>query len=220
MKNTSNTSLLSLKNGYGTFPESSATIALQKNLSRALECGKKCYRNPISGCTFCKTIPFPTTLVVKNDGSTARDNCSIERNFLSWLRLSVALGFIGISYYFRFDIISPALPSENEKDQYSYSIFREWISTDRAISRIRCRYKLSLKSITLIYLLFKYIADKMNEFKVNYYNNQHNLILIFAYIFTNHAIIIVYQRIFKALFNLIYQLTGLIPKFNHIHKIR
>ncbi|CAB5186606.1 unnamed protein product [Rhizophagus irregularis] len=115
MKNTSNTSLLSLKNGYGTFPESSATIALQKNLSRALECGKKCYRNPISGCTFCKTIPFPTTLVVKNDGSTARDNCSIERNFLSWLRLSVALGFIGISYYFRFDIISPALPSENEK---------------------------------------------------------------------------------------------------------
>ncbi|RGB23313.1 hypothetical protein C1646_822171 [Rhizophagus diaphanus] len=123
MKNTSNTSLLSLKNGYGTFPESSATIALQKNLSRALECGKKCYRNPISGCTFCKTIPFPTTLVVKNDGSTARDNCSIERNFLSWLRLSVALGFIGISYYFRLDIILPALPSENEKDQYSYSIF-------------------------------------------------------------------------------------------------
>lgn len=41
---------------------------------------------------------------------------------MSWLRLSVALGFIGISYYFRFDIISPALPSENEKDQYSYSI--------------------------------------------------------------------------------------------------
>ncbi|GBB94944.1 hypothetical protein RclHR1_24470002 [Rhizophagus clarus] len=122
MKDTSNNSLLSLKNGYGTFPESSATIALQKSLSSAkLECGKKWYRNSISGCT----ISFPTTLVVKNDGSTARDNCSIERNFLAWLRLSVALVFIGISYYFRFEIISPAFPSENEKDQYSYPTLLE-----------------------------------------------------------------------------------------------
>jgi len=56
-----NTSLLPSKNGYGTFPESSATI----------ECGRKCYINPLSGFI----IPFLTTLVVKNDGSTARDNC-------------------------------------------------------------------------------------------------------------------------------------------------
>jgi hypothetical protein len=82
MKNTSNTSLLLSKNGYGTFPESSAAIALQKTLSKAqLECGKKCYRNPISGCSFCNTIPL-TTLVVKNDGSTARDNCC-KLSFLS-----------------------------------------------------------------------------------------------------------------------------------------
>jgi len=93
MKNTTNTSLLSSKNGYGTFPESSATITLQKSLSRAqLECGKKCYRNPMAG-TFCGTIPFPTTLVVKNDGSTARDNCSIERNFFVMVTVFSGAGF-------------------------------------------------------------------------------------------------------------------------------
>jgi len=87
MINTLDTSLLNnnndVPNGYGTFSEtSSATNALQKSLSGTrgnhtqLECGQKCFRNPIAGCaTLCGTLPYPTTLVVKNDASTARDNC-------------------------------------------------------------------------------------------------------------------------------------------------
>ncbi|CAB4403556.1 unnamed protein product [Rhizophagus irregularis] len=67
-------------------------------------------------------------------------------------------------------------------------------------------------------LSFKHIVGEMNKFEVNHYSNQHNLILTFARIFTNHATIVAYQRIFKALFDLIYQLTGLTLKFNHIHK--
>jgi len=34
----------------------------------------------------------------------------------------VALVFVGMSYYFRFEVILPAFPSENEEVQYSYSI--------------------------------------------------------------------------------------------------
>ena len=35
---------------------------------------------------------------------------------MSWLRLSLALVLIGISYYLRFEIIPPALPSEKEEE--------------------------------------------------------------------------------------------------------
>ena len=85
MINSSDSSLLNndVPNGYGTFSEtSSATTALQKSLSRTrgnhtqLECGQKYFRKPIAGCaTICGTIHHPTTLVLKNDASTARDNC-------------------------------------------------------------------------------------------------------------------------------------------------
>ncbi|RIA94541.1 hypothetical protein C1645_734691 [Glomus cerebriforme] len=114
--NTSNSLLndvVTSTNGYGTFSEQT-----QKNPAQ-LECGQKCFRNPIADCTFFK-ISYPTTLVIKNDGSTARDNCSIERNFLSWLRLSLALVVVGMSYYLRFEIIPPpAFPTESGGDSSS-----------------------------------------------------------------------------------------------------
>ncbi|RIA86364.1 hypothetical protein C1645_829414 [Glomus cerebriforme] len=53
----------------------------------------------------------PTTLVFKNVGSTARDNLCIERNFLSWLRLSLTLILVGMAYYLRFEMIIPIIPT-------------------------------------------------------------------------------------------------------------
>ncbi|CAG8521484.1 10508_t:CDS:2 [Funneliformis mosseae] len=105
---------------YGTFNEQPSIInELQKNSQQStkLECGQSCFINPIAGCAkLCGSIPSPTTLVVKNSGSTARDNCSIERTFLSWLRMSTTLVLLGMSYFLRFDIFSQ--PSANEN---SYS---------------------------------------------------------------------------------------------------
>ncbi|CAI2171114.1 11091_t:CDS:2 [Funneliformis geosporum] len=113
-------------NRYGTFDEQSSIISeLQKNSQQnilsashnKLECGQSCFINPIAGCAkLCGSIPSPTTLVVKNNGSTARDNFSIERTFLSWLRISTGLVLLGMSFFLRFDTFSQ--PSVNE-DHYS-----------------------------------------------------------------------------------------------------
>jgi hypothetical protein len=43
------------------------------------------------------------------------------------------------------------------------------------------------------------------------------LVLTFARVFTNRATTVAYQRIFRALFDLLYQLTGLSAQFKHIH---
>ncbi|GBC07976.1 hypothetical protein RclHR1_07830003 [Rhizophagus clarus] len=83
-------------NRYGTFSGSSSN-KLNLEDQTLLERGHDHSRKP-------QTI-FPTTLVVKNVGSTARDNFSIERNFLSWLRLSTTLVLVGLAYYLHFEII-------------------------------------------------------------------------------------------------------------------
>ncbi|PKK63721.1 hypothetical protein RhiirC2_716774 [Rhizophagus irregularis] len=67
-------------------------------------------------------------------------------------------------------------------------------------------------------LSFKRVAGEINEFEINYYNNEHNLILTFARIFTNNTNTIAYQRMFRALFDLVKQLTGSSVQFQHIHK--
>ncbi|RIB06826.1 hypothetical protein C2G38_2216138 [Gigaspora rosea] len=66
-------------------------------------------------------------------------------------------------------------------------------------------------------LSIKRVAGEINEFEINYYNNSHNLILTFVRVFTNRATTIAYQRIFRFLFDLIFQLTNLLPQFKHIH---
>ncbi|CAB4428210.1 unnamed protein product [Rhizophagus irregularis] len=53
------------------------------------------------------------------------------------------------------------------------------------------------------------VMGEINEFEINYYSNEHNLILTFARVFTNRAITIAYQRIFHVLFDLVLQLTDL-----------
>ncbi|PKY62617.1 hypothetical protein RhiirA4_489398 [Rhizophagus irregularis] len=67
-------------------------------------------------------------------------------------------------------------------------------------------------------LSFKRVVGEINEFEINYYNPEHNLILTFARIFTNSANTIAYQRMFRALFDLVKQLTGSSVQFQHIHK--
>lgn len=44
------------------------------------------------------------------------------------------------------------------------------------------------------------------------------LVLTFARVFTNCTTTVAYQRIFRALFDLILQLTGSAPQFKHIHQ--
>ncbi|CAB4428174.1 unnamed protein product [Rhizophagus irregularis] len=66
-------------------------------------------------------------------------------------------------------------------------------------------------------LSFKRVMGEINEFEINYYSNEHNLILTFARVFTNRATTIAYQRIFRVLFDLVLQLTGSPPQFKHIH---
>ncbi|KAG0642092.1 hypothetical protein HOY80DRAFT_681546 [Tuber brumale] len=57
--------------------------------------------------------PFISPLVFENNASDARDHCANERNFLSWLRLSMYLCIVSvavvISFHFKHE------PSELEK---------------------------------------------------------------------------------------------------------
>ncbi|CAB4389887.1 unnamed protein product [Rhizophagus irregularis] len=60
-------------------------------------------------------------------------------------------------------------------------------------------------------LSFKRVMGEINEFEINYYSNEHNLM------FTNRVTTIAYQRIFHVLFDLVLQLMGSPPQFKHIH---
>ncbi|CAG8833487.1 10069_t:CDS:2, partial [Gigaspora margarita] len=77
----------------------------------------------ISEPTFAKHVTVENTLsysksalVVKNDGSTARDYFAIERTFLSWLRLGVALVLTGLSIYSRFHLVPQSTTMPNHVD--------------------------------------------------------------------------------------------------------
>src|SRR3954452_23763992 len=67
---------------------------------------------------------FLTTLIVLSfiDFLSNSPYLAIERNFLSWLRFSLALVLVGMSYYLRFEIIPPASPTANEEGDYFSTI--------------------------------------------------------------------------------------------------
>ncbi|PKB97857.1 hypothetical protein RhiirA5_404131 [Rhizophagus irregularis] len=67
-------------------------------------------------------------------------------------------------------------------------------------------------------LSFKRVQGDINEFEVNCYDSQHNMSLTYAHVFTNIADAIAYERMFNALFDWIYQLTGNKPQIYHIHQ--
>ncbi|RPA75453.1 hypothetical protein BJ508DRAFT_230110 [Ascobolus immersus RN42] len=46
--------------------------------------------------------PFFSSLLFTNAGSTARDGCATERNFLSWLRLAIFLDVLGVAVMLSF----------------------------------------------------------------------------------------------------------------------
>ncbi len=63
-----------LTNRYGTISEQSS---ITRETHTQLEYGQKFLTKPIAGCAMlCGNINSPTTLVVENNGSTARDYCS------------------------------------------------------------------------------------------------------------------------------------------------
>ncbi|CAB5383758.1 unnamed protein product [Rhizophagus irregularis] len=63
-----------------------------------------------------------------------------------------------------------------------------------------------------IELSFKRVVE------VNYYNTKHNLILTFAgFLRIVQQLLHINKRIFKALFDLVHQLTGSLVQFKHIH---
>ncbi|EXX50481.1 hypothetical protein RirG_270430 [Rhizophagus irregularis DAOM 197198w] len=62
------------------------------------------------------------------------------------------------------------------------------------------------------------VQGDINEFEVNCYDSQHNMSLTYAHVFTNIADAIAYERMFNALFDWIYQLTGNKPQIYHIHQ--
>ncbi|CAB4424880.1 unnamed protein product [Rhizophagus irregularis] len=99
--------LIKVTNRYGTFSRSSSSVSELNLESQALL--ERSHDHSNKPHSF-----FPTTIVVKNVGSTARDNLSLERNFLSWLRLSTTLVLVGIAYYFHFEIIP--LPTSNHSN--------------------------------------------------------------------------------------------------------
>ncbi|CAG8543943.1 7306_t:CDS:2 [Ambispora leptoticha] len=107
--------------GTLTSPVTSTTKLLSDNDDPELE-NQSCFVNPINGCAASiGSCVFPTTLYLKNDASTARDNFSIERNFLSWLRISTSFNLIGLSIYFRFHLIPPPAQDEIARLENQYS---------------------------------------------------------------------------------------------------
>ncbi|RGB35414.1 hypothetical protein C1646_814721 [Rhizophagus diaphanus] len=96
--------LIKATNRYGTFSRSSSFVSELNLESQALFERSHDYSNKPHSF-------FPTTIVVKNVGSIARDNLSLERNFLSWLRLSTTLVLVGIAYYFHLP-----LPTSNHSN--------------------------------------------------------------------------------------------------------
>ncbi|TGZ77847.1 hypothetical protein EX30DRAFT_343747 [Ascodesmis nigricans] len=61
------------------------------------------------------TAPLITPLVFENTASDARDHCANERNFMSFLRLSIYLYIVGLAllFSFSFSLVDP--PTEMEK---------------------------------------------------------------------------------------------------------
>lgn len=59
------------------------------------------------------TSPFISPLVFENSASDARDHCANERNFLSWLRLSLYLAIISVAITMQFQLKEP--PTKLEK---------------------------------------------------------------------------------------------------------
>ncbi|KAI5801565.1 hypothetical protein DFH27DRAFT_61627 [Peziza echinospora] len=53
------------------------------------------------------TPPFISPLIFENTASDARDHCANERNFLSWLRLSVYLAILSIAITMSFHLQTP-----------------------------------------------------------------------------------------------------------------
>ncbi|CAG8552191.1 29796_t:CDS:2 [Gigaspora margarita] len=90
------------------------TVKQESLLNSQLECGKQNSLSSTSEYTTFENCSCSTTLVVKNDGSTARDNFAIERTFLSWLRFSAALVLTGLSLYCRINFVpQPTAPALN-----------------------------------------------------------------------------------------------------------
>ncbi|KAF8425713.1 hypothetical protein EV426DRAFT_596264 [Tirmania nivea] len=58
------------------------------------------------------TAPFISPLVFENAASDARDHCANERNFLSWLRLSIYLAIIAMAIVLSFQLRTPASAHE------------------------------------------------------------------------------------------------------------
>ncbi|CAG8506590.1 22429_t:CDS:2 [Dentiscutata erythropus] len=87
-------------------------ILKQKSLRDGqLECGKPSSLISTSNHAAIGNYPCSAALVVKNEGSTARDNFATERTFLSWLRMSTALILTGLSICLRFNLVpQPTTP--------------------------------------------------------------------------------------------------------------
>ncbi|KAG9293460.1 hypothetical protein G9A89_009184 [Geosiphon pyriformis] len=91
---------------YGTFDGTIKTLE-QCDDDYELESQLGCL-NPFTSCTSSLGIvKFPTTLYIENSASTARDQFSLERNFLAWLRISTSFNLIGLAIYFRFNLVAP-----------------------------------------------------------------------------------------------------------------
>ncbi|RIB09639.1 hypothetical protein C2G38_2208257 [Gigaspora rosea] len=96
-----------------TKPVTVENTVKQESLSNSqLECGKQNSLSSTFEFTTSESYSCSAALVVKNDGSTARDNFAIERTFLSWLRFSAALVLTGLSLYCRINFIpQPTAPA-------------------------------------------------------------------------------------------------------------
>jgi len=57
--------------------------------------------------------PFISPLVFENLASDARDHCANERNFLSWLRLSIYLSIISVAITITFNLRTPPTAIES-----------------------------------------------------------------------------------------------------------
>ncbi|KAA8908368.1 hypothetical protein FN846DRAFT_945649 [Sphaerosporella brunnea] len=56
--------------------------------------------------------PFISSLVFENEASDARDHCANERNFLSWLRLSIYMCIVSVAIILSFQLKSEPSTAE------------------------------------------------------------------------------------------------------------
>ncbi|TGZ80846.1 hypothetical protein EX30DRAFT_355172 [Ascodesmis nigricans] len=56
--------------------------------------------------------PFISPLIFANEASDARDHCANERNFLSWLRLSIYMCVVAVAIILNFNLKEAPTPTE------------------------------------------------------------------------------------------------------------